>query len=278
MMLPYPIESSGFLRSSLLFLTCLLVWEPVRSQARPDSEPVPPTVSGVTNEQVDRVLEWNARSQHLDAKIEDNIWDLSFRVTNHSIEPQPILAVQPSCGCTVAQLPADPWIIAPGATEELKVRVDYTGKEGDLTKEVHVISSLGQQTLLLTLHIPPRAIAASPERSANLKIAMADRQAVFRNDCARCHATPALGKTGVALYMAACGICHDTPNRASMVPDLGIPKIRRDEAYWRNIITHGRPGTLMPAFAKSEGGPLPPDQIDSLVSYLVATFIKEPPH
>jgi mono/diheme cytochrome c family protein len=38
---------------------------------------------------------------------------------------------------------------------------------------------------------------------------------------------------------------------------------------------HGKPGSLMPAFAKVEGGILSDEQIDSLVRYLSATI---PPH
>jgi mono/diheme cytochrome c family protein len=40
--------------------------------------------------------------------------------------------------------------------------------------------------------------------------------------------------------------------------------------FWRTWITYGKPGSLMPAFATSQGGPLTDMQIASLASYLDA--------
>jgi len=225
----------------------------------------------------DRALQWDAKEKHFDARAEDNSWDVGFRVMNRGDRPVRISAVQPSCGCTVPQLPADPWIIAPGATSEMRLRVDFTSKEGELAKEVYVVSDLGTQRLHLTLTVPPRAIDSNPARRANVQLARADRQAVFRGDCARCHGTPTSGQTGVGLYVTACSSCHDSPHRASMVPELAIAKAPRDAAYWRDLVRHGRPGTLMPAFARAEGGPLSDEQVDSLVDYLQQTFPAKPP-
>src|SRR5690606_8161156 len=73
-------------------------------------------------------------------------------------------------------------------------------------------------------------------------------------------------------FVAGCAICHDTPHRAAMVPDLRAPKAPRDHAYWLNWITYGRPGSLMPAFGEKDGGPLTKEQIDSLVTYLMENF------
>jgi mono/diheme cytochrome c family protein len=38
--------------------------------------------------------------------------------------------------------------------------------------------------------------------------------------------------------------------------------------YWLQWIAHGKPDTLMPAFAVKEGGPLTEEQIHSLVEWL----------
>jgi len=105
-----------------------------------------------------------------------------------------------------------------------------------------------------------------------MQLALTDRQAVFKGDCAKCHVEPAVGKTGVGLYQAACAICHDSQNRASMVPDLRHLKHPTDREHWIKWTSFGRPGSLMPAFAQSEGGPLTDAQIDSLASYLDKTI------
>jgi len=110
------------------------------------------------------------------------------------------------------------------------------------------------------------------DREANQKLAIADRQGVFRNDCARCHAEPAKGKLEQPLFTAVCGVCHEAEHRATMVTDLKTLKYPTTPEIWRNWITHGKPGSLMPAFAMAEGGPLTDEQITSLVNYLVAAI------
>jgi mono/diheme cytochrome c family protein len=53
-----------------------------------------------------------------------------------------------------------------------------------------------------------------------------------------------------------------------MVPDLtGLPQAGSRE-YWALWIGQGKEGSLMPGFARSAGGPLTEEQIQSLVDYL----------
>ncbi|MEW6161580.1 MAG: cytochrome c, partial [Verrucomicrobiota bacterium] len=130
-----------------------------------------------------------------------------------------------------------------------------------------------------TKYLTVRAIipdTGQDNRSRNMMIAMANRQAIFKNDCASCHAHPTVGKKGEALYQAACGICHEAEHRASMVPDLTALKNPTSKEYWELWVTKGKPGTLMPAFAKSEGGPLDEEQVASLVDYLTHHYPPRP--
>lgn len=255
------------MRTAAFFLSVLLTFA---TQARlAGNETESPRAIG-------ELLVWDAMEKHYDARTDENFWEVAFAVTNRDSRSHVIEAVQPSCGCTIPQLPADPWVLAPGATSTLKLKVDFTAKEGRLTKSVQVASDLGTQTLALTISIPARAINSDPQRKANFLIAQQNRQAVFQGDCARCHAAPALGQKDAFLYAAACGPCHESPHRASIVPELALAKQPRDAAYWREIVTRGRSGTLMPAFAKSEGGPLDEEQVESLVAYLVRTFAAPP--
>jgi mono/diheme cytochrome c family protein len=82
-------------------------------------------------------------------------------------------------------------------------------------------------------------------------------------------------KMGQDLYAAVCGICHEAEHQASFVPNLHRLAEPTSAEFWRNWIMHGKPGTLMPAFAKVEGGILSNEQTESLVQYLSTTI---PPH
>ena len=53
-----------------------------------------------------------------------------------------------------------------------------------------------------------------------------------------------------------------------MVPDLHALKTPTNFEFWRIWIAHGKPGSLMPAFSTTDGGPLSDMQIASLASYL----------
>jgi mono/diheme cytochrome c family protein len=155
----------------------------------------------------------------------------------------------------------------PGDSGDVTVTVDLRGIYGDVHKTLIVATGGEEKKLLLRLHIPDPT--TNPGRIANQAIAKIDRQAVFKGTCASCHAEPLVSR-GAALYDAACKICHEpTKTRAAMVPSLaGRPPANAD--YWRSWITAGRDGTLMPAFARDQGGPLTEDQINSLVQFLTS--------
>ena len=95
---------------------------------------------------------------------------------------------------------------------------------------------------------------------------------MFSGSCAACHALPTVGLAGEHLFAKACAICHISTHRAEMVPDLAALKSATGPDYWRGWIMHGKEGTLMPAFAKSSGGILDTNQIESLVEFLVKKY------
>ena len=191
---------------------------------------------------------------------------VTFAVTNLSRQPVIIHDVVLSCGCSVASLPARPWTLLPGAHGLVTITTDLRGKSGSLLKSAVVQASTGTRVLTYQVNILDPTTTA--ERVRNQTLAQADRQAVFRGDCARCHAEPAKGKTGKELFAAACAICHEAEHRASMVPDLKALKQPATRDFWLQRITHGKPDTLMPAFAAPTGGPLTAAQIHSLVEFL----------
>ncbi|PYL01157.1 MAG: hypothetical protein DME19_02590 [Verrucomicrobia bacterium] len=200
----------------------------------------------------------------------------TFTLTNTSPNEITINDVRTSCGCTVAKLPSYPWILAPGTNGQIHVTVDLRGKRGQLTKLVYVYGATGTKTLTVKANIPEAAPGVMADRSKNIQIATADRQAVFKNECANCHSVPAVGKKGEMLYLAVCANCHDSEHRASMVPNLRALNHPTDREQWKNWVTHGKNGTLMPAFAKAEGGPLSEEQINSLVDYLAEHIPSRP--
>jgi cytochrome c553 len=223
----------------------------------------------------DGLLAWDALTKSVDAAADQPQAHFTFFLTNVSSGNVAILNVHPSCGCTTAQLPPLPWTLAPGTNGQINVTVNLAGKSGTLFKTVSISTDKGSKMLTLRINILPRPIPSmmtDAERARGLAAAKVDRQAVFKNDCATCHAKPGEGKYGQALYAAACAICHEAEHRATMVPDLHTLKTATNEDFWRTWIAHGKPGSLMPAFAASEGGPLNDMQIASLAAYLNAAI------
>jgi mono/diheme cytochrome c family protein len=207
------------------------------------------------------------------AKPEEKEAKFEFLVTNKSGDPVEVVQIEASCGCTVAEMPTTPWILAAGAKGSFCAVVDFQGKYGKLVKTLHVHSNAGSQTLTMTIDIPE---TEESRRQRNQQLAFIDRQAVFRGECASCHVQPAIGKSGAELFQAACGICHQAANRAGMVPDLTVVREARDAEFWRRWIAEGKDRTLMPAFAREKGGPLTTEQIASLVEYAMRQFPTQP--
>lgn len=221
----------------------------------------------------DGILAFDAENKEYAAKPGELSIPLVFSVTNISGREIVIKQLHPTCGCTIAKMPAQPWKMGPNDHGEIQLSVDLRGKRGILGKSVLVDSSEGYKAIHFKVVIPDRPGAMSADqRGHNFQIAAADRQAVFKNDCAKCHLEPARGKRGHELYVAACSICHDAEERAAVVPDLKALKKPTDKAFWKRSVAAGKPGSLMPAFAQDEGGPLTPDQVDSLVDYLLEAY------
>jgi mono/diheme cytochrome c family protein len=201
--------------------------------------------------------------------------------TNNVTKPVPvaILDVHPSCGCTTAQLPPLPWIIAPGTNGQIGLTVNLAGKTGMQIKTVNVKTDKGFKRLDLKVTILPPVVPtqSAADRARALEMAKADRQAVFRGDCASCHVKPGAGKYGKPLYDAVCAICHESKTRASMVTDLHNIKTPTNVDFWQTWIAHGKAGSLMPAFSTADGGSLSDMQIASLAGYLNATIPSQPP-
>ena len=233
------------------------------------AENSPSASSGTPNPWV-----WDASEKKLELTGMTNLAHFTFWVTNISAADATILATEAECDCTVVEAKKTlPWSLAPGASGPLNVRVNTRGRFGSLTKTVTVRTSHGTQVLTLNMTIPLTPAPSNVSvRQQDMLAAKADRQAVFRGHCAACHTPPATGLTVATLFEKACGICHTAQYRAEVVPDLAALKHPTDAAYWRAWIASGKEGSLMPAFAKSQGGILESNEIESLVAHLTEKF------
>jgi mono/diheme cytochrome c family protein len=193
-----------------------------------------------------------------------------FSYTNASSQPVIVTAVEPSCHCTTPKIPKLPWTIEPHGAGNMDVEVEIPGKWGLLEKTITIRTAGETNVLSLQIEIP------EPDpRERNRIAAFADRQAVFKGDCASCHAKPSAGLKGEALFHKNCGICHEAEHRATMVPDLAT-KPHGDAIYWAQWVRIGKPGTFMPGFDKPHGGPLTEEQIASLLDFLQQRFPPTP--
>jgi len=187
-----------------------------------------------------------------------------------------------SCTCTIAALPASPWLLKPHQSGQVHAQIKLTAKMGLVTKPVTFYyrvmpdNTILNHSIDLTVNVPPPPAMtgkmSEADRLAARAKARADAQSIFQGDCARCHADKGRDAMGEALYAADCGICHESSHRESAVPDLHALKHPTDFDYWKTIITFGKPTNMMPAFAASQGGPLNEAQIASLANYLSHTI------
>lgn len=214
-------------------------------------------------------LVWTPATNHVRGQALSNL-TTQFTYTNATISEIVVNAVEPSCHCTTPKIPKLPWTIPAHAAGNMEVVVELAGKWGTVQKTIEVRSARETNTLRLEIEIP------EPDpREKNRLMMFADRQAVFKGDCADCHLKPAIGLKGEALFAKACAICHEAEHRASMVPDLAS-KPHGDATYWTQWVRIGKPGSFMPAFDKPHGGPLSDEQITSLITWLQQRFPPTP--
>lgn len=228
-------------------------------------------------------LVFDATTKEFVSKVGERMAEFDFSVTNTGPVDVTVNSVRASCGCTTPKLPALPWKLAPGESGSFHVTTDLAGKFGTFQKSIFMDTTDGPKLLYVKIVMPITAngMASAPgvdARTRNMQIAHSDPQSIFRGDCASCHSKPTLGKKGEELFTAACAICHESHERAILVPDLQALKNTPTRAYWDAWIRNGKVGSMMPAFALEKHGPLSNEQIDSLVDYLDSEFKTRKPH
>lgn len=98
-------------------------------------------------------IEWlNGTDLNLKAIKEGESTDAVFRFKNTGDKPLIISAVNPACGCTVAEKPTKP--IAPGETSEIKAAFNSNGQgTGTKSKKLDVIANTDPQMTTLNFHV-----------------------------------------------------------------------------------------------------------------------------
>jgi mono/diheme cytochrome c family protein len=76
------------------------------------------------------------------------------------------------------------------------------------------------------------------------------------------------------LYVTNCAGCHGADGKGGAARGLADPVFLRiaDDPTLRRVTATGVPGTAMPPFAQTAGGPLPDEQIDALVGGMRAKW------
>jgi len=222
-------------------------------------------------------LQWDKQYQEVIVSNTNYEARFTFVYTNQGNSSITVRNISTSCGCTTIVGPATPFTILPGQTGYVEVVTDIYGKEGELHKLLVLDTTEGFNVLSASVIIKKElsSVANTNYHSAPASDKKPDGYAIFKGECVKCHVTPAVGKTGSELYNLACGICHNTNRRATMVPDLKETSRKHDLEWWRAWIIYGKTNSLMPGFSKVSGGPLDEGQIESLLEFVKKEFMPE---
>jgi hypothetical protein len=93
-----------------------------------------------------------------------------FNFTNTFYKEVTIKAVNTSCGCTTAELPALPWILPSGAKGRIPITMNVLGQMNQITKTITVTTDQGIKTLYVEANIissPDRGKMGGQEQKLN---------------------------------------------------------------------------------------------------------------
>ena len=125
---------------------------PMLMEPVPVSHPRPP--ADAADNMATNILVWDAVTKHHQAGVGETNAPFTFRLTNVSPEPVMIYDTSTTCDCTVAQLPARPWTLAPGAGGQIHATLDLRNRTGGVTNYVIVFTSKGNRLLTVTATLP----------------------------------------------------------------------------------------------------------------------------
>jgi len=176
-----------------------------------------------------------------------------LRVRNSGDTMTNIVALETSCGCSVAE--PEQRLLMPGGFTRIKVVIDTFAKQGEAKKWVQLTDDAGHRSRAwLTLHVQPNPHLDGTSRS------------IFQGKCAACHYQPARGKVfGADIYQAVCAMCHGADREGLSGPSL---QHHNNADTLALVISNGVGSQHMPGFAMKKGGPLTVKQIAALSQWL----------
>lgn len=202
------------------------------------------------------------RAHHFGRVTQGKIVTHRFPFSNVGDQELVIGDVSTPCGCT-AVLP-DKSRLMPGEASYIEVDYDSSARSGEVTRVITVLSNDPVE--------PELTLEVTATVDASMHAGFEAGEALFGPKCGKCHYDPNLGLSGVELYESACWFCHGKQRQGNTAKALGAyPPALADSL--RQVIANGLPGTEMPGFHRSKGGPLDDAQIDSLLKVLYT----EPP-
>ena len=97
---------------------------------------------------------------------EGDVVEHTFKFTNTGKAPLVIVSAKGSCGCTVPTWPKEP--VAPGATGEMLVKFNSSGKPNQQTKQVTITANTeaGTEKLQIKATVTPKAKEAAAAGTA----------------------------------------------------------------------------------------------------------------
>ena len=172
---------------------------------------------------------------------------LDLQIKNISEQTIQIKSIKPSCGCTEAV--AIPKILLPDKQGVIRVTINTTAKVGKVLKTLDVFTDFQEEPFIFKLRAN---ITHTVGKTINASV-------IFQENCRKCHVGNKIAsKKGELLFNAVCFMCH---KNYSSLGTLSKTKLKK-------ALFEGVPGTSMPGFAKTSGGPLTPAQIESLIKFL----------
>lgn len=136
-------------------------WPTVPQIVPPAPAPAPPAPPAVNPTDLPpTTIAWDSVDKAVSVNFGEPTAKFQFALTNVSDAPVTVLAVSSSCGCTAAQVPPMPWVIAPGTNASFAVNMNLAGRNGTVIKTVTVASDKGTKHLLVRTTILPTPTTA----------------------------------------------------------------------------------------------------------------------